>query len=83
MCSALYESVNPGMNKVYLKAEGVIWVHPRLKGIIIQGCKNLLERKASDKVQTAFSLFPSLSRFFFVHSVVLTDYNIPVMSGVL
>lgn len=58
LCALLY--VNPGMNKVYPKAEGLVGIQLRLKGIIIQ--RGITGEKASHKVQTAVSL--SLSQVF-------------------
>lgn len=78
LCALLY--VNPGMNKVYPKAEGLVGIQLRLKGIIIQ--RGITGEKASHKVQTAVSLSPLPG--LFVHSVLVTDYNIPVIvSGLL
>lgn len=66
LCALLY--INQWIQewtKSTLKAEGLIGVQLRFKGIIIQDFKKveLLETKASRKVQTAFSLYVSLLRF--------------------
>lgn len=78
MLTLLY--VNPGMNKVYLKAGGLVGILLRLKGIIIQ--RRITREKASHKVQTAREPLPLPG--LFVHSVLVTDYNFPIiMSGLL
>ena len=78
MCSALYESANPGMNKVYPKARRLTGVQLRLKGLKIKALTSLSERKhPTNSLQSL-----PLSQIC-VHSVLLTVDNIPVMSGML
>lgn len=74
MCSALYESANPEMNKGYRPR----WGSTETEGIQIQGFNNSeLEEK---KLPAALGLSLSLS-WVFMHSVLVMDYNIPAMSG--
>lgn len=71
------------MNKVYPKADSPIGAQLSLKGLKFKALTTQNWWRESILLrQTAFSPSLSLSRVF-VHSVLVTDYNIPVMSGLL